>query len=266
MPNPNPIGIFDSGVGGLSVLKEIRRLMPGEDLLYYADSAHCPYGIKPPENIRRRASKITQFLISTKAKLIVAACNTASIAGLDDLRQQFQIPIVGMEPAIKPAAEITRNGRVGVLATGVTINGERFNSLLTRFANGIEVINVPCPGLVEQVEMGQLDSPETAALLRKFLNPLMLSGVDTVVLGCTHYPFLRPLVESIMGPEVNVIDSGCAVAKRVYQVLQSKDLLADTDFRSGTETFYTSGNPDLVSQVIRHLWERPNLTVAYIKL
>jgi len=173
LPNPNPIGIFDSGVGGISVLKEIRHLMPGENILYYADSAHCPYGTQPPEKIRQRTTKITQFLINAGAKIIVAACNTASIAGLDYLRQEFQIPIVGMEPAIKPAAKITTNGKVGVLATGVTISGERFNSLLTRFACEIKVINVPCPGLVEQVEMGMLDAPETAAMLQKFLSPLI---------------------------------------------------------------------------------------------
>ncbi|WP_347490708.1 glutamate racemase [Desulfoscipio sp. XC116] len=266
MPNPNPIGIFDSGVGGISVLKEIRHLMPGENLLYFADSAHCPYGVKPPEHIRRRTIKITQFLINTGAKVIVAACNTASIAGLDYLRQHFQVPIVGMEPAIKPAAHITRNGKIGVLATGVTINGDRFNSLLTRFANGIEVINVPCPGLVEQVELGLLDTPETTALLRQFLNPLIINSVDTVVLGCTHYPFLRPLVESIMGPKVEVIDTGCAVAKRVHQILQSEDLLANNTPRSGLEVFYTSGNVKQVEQTIRHLWDHPNIKVEYIKL
>lgn len=265
MPNPNPIGIFDSGVGGISVLKEIRRLLPGEDFLYFADSAHCPYGVKPPENIRRRTTKITEFLIGSGAKVIVAACNTASIAGLDYLRQHFSVPIVGMEPAIKPAAEITRNGRVGVLATGVTINGERFNSLLTRFAGGIEVINVPCPGLVEQVEMGLLNAPETAELLHKFLHPLINSAVDTVVLGCTHYPFLRPLVESIMGPEVKVIDTGCAVAKRVQQVLQSEDLLAEANAK-GTDIFYTSGNPKEVGQIIKRLWNQPNITVEYIDI
>lgn len=264
LPNPNPIGIFDSGVGGISVLKKIRLLMPGEEILYYADSAHCPYGAQPQENIRRRATAITRFLIDAGAKLIVAACNTASIASLDYLRQEFQIPIVGMEPAIKPAAQITRNGKVGVLATGVTLNGDRFNSLLTRFADDIEVINVPCPGLVEQVEMGQLDTPETAKMLRKFLHPLITGGVDTVVLGCTHYPFLRPLVEAIMGTGVTVIDTGCAVAKRVFQVLQKEDLLADTPPEEATETFYTSGNPDLVKQIIRHLWQHPNISVEYI--
>jgi len=266
LPNPNPIGIFDSGVGGISVLKEIRRQMPGENILYYADSAHCPYGTQPPENIRRRTTKIIRFLINNGAKIIVAACNTASIAGLDYLRQEFQIPIVGMEPAIKPAAKITINGKVGVLATGVTINGERFNSLLTRFACDIKVINVPCPGLVEQVEMGMLDSPETAAMLHKYLNPLIKNEVDTVVLGCTHYPFLRPLVESIMGPGVKVIDTGCAVAKRVHQVLQEGDLLSDNAPEDVAEIFYTSGSASHVSQVIKNLWDHPKITVEYIEL
>lgn len=267
MPNPNPIGIFDSGVGGISVLKEIRLLLPGEDILYYADSAHCPYGAQPPEDIRRRTTTITRFLIDAGAKLIVVACNTASIAGLDYLRQAFQIPIVGMEPAIKPAAKSTRNGKVGVLATGVTLNGDRFNSLVTRFAGDIEIINVPCPGLVEQVENGLLDAPETAALLRRFMQPLITEGVDTVVLGCTHYPFLRPLVETIMGTGVTVIDTGGAVAKRVYQVLQGEDLLSPNHPPGETNaTIYTSGDADLLNQVIRHLWQHPNISVKYIAL
>lgn len=265
MPNPNPIGIFDSGVGGLSVLKEIRRMLPDEKLLYYADSAHCPYGTKPPEEIRRRIIKISEFLVSHHAKMIVSACNTASIAGLDFLREVFRIPIVGMEPAIKPAAAITRNGKVGVMATGVTIAGERFNSLLTRFANGIEVYNVACPGLVERVEMGLLNDPETEELIRYFLTPLTAQQIDTLVLGCTHYPFLRPLVEKIMGPGVKVIDTGCAVAKRVKQVLQEEGLQNNIK-ASSTEIIYTSADLAKASEVIKNLWDHPFPEIYHIKL
>lgn len=253
MPNPNPIGIFDSGVGGISVMKEIRRMLPGEDLIYYADSAHCPYGTKDPAFIRRRMKKVAAFLTGFKAKILVAACNTASIAGLDFLRRDFQLPIVGMEPAVKPAAALTQNGRVGVMATGVTLAGERFHSLIRRYAGNTEVITVPCPGLVERVELGLIDDPETEQLLRRFLDPLVSSGVDTVVLGCTHYPFLRPLVESIMGPGVSILDTGNPVAKRVAQILADNDLQKN-GAGSGREIFFTSGNPKRVGKTISILW------------
>ncbi|MFA7466667.1 MAG: glutamate racemase [Desulfotomaculaceae bacterium] len=257
LSNPNPIGIFDSGVGGISVMNEIRHLLPSEDIIYYADSAHCPYGSKDPAFIRRRIKNVTGFLTGFKVKIIVAACNTASIAGLDFLRQVFPLPIVGMEPAVKPAAAITQNGKVGVMATGVTLAGNRFHSLVSRFAGNTEIITVPCPGLVERVEMGLINDPETERLLRKFLDPLITSGVDTVVLGCTHYPLLRPLVELIVGPDVAVIDTGKAVARRVAQVLTDDNLLKNgTD--CGREKFFTSGNPDTVGRAISILWASPN--------
>ncbi len=236
-------------------MKEIRRLLPGEDLLYYADSAHCPYGEKPPEQIRRRIVKITQFLVSRRVKMVVAACNTASIAGLDFLRRLFRLPIVGMEPAVKPAAAATRNGKVGVLATGVTISGERFHSLIRRFANGVEVFTVPCPGLVERVELGLVDHPATKQLLEQYLAPLLSNGVDTIVLGCTHYPFLRPLVESIAGPSMTVIDTGSAVARRVVQVLEQGALQSGRT-AGGKEIFFTSGDPGRVKETIARLWGR----------
>ncbi|MBF7084557.1 glutamate racemase [Desulfallas sp. Bu1-1] len=265
VPNPNPIGIFDSGVGGISVMREIRRLLPAEDLLYFADSAHCPYGIKTPEEICSRIFKIAQFMVNQNAKLIVSACNTASIAGLELLRRAFELPIVGMEPAIKPAAAITRNGKVGVMATGVTISGQKFLSLLSRFANGVEVIKVACPGLVEQVEQGFLDDPETEELLKTYLAPLIAEGVDTVVLGCTHYPFLRRQVESIMGPSVKVIDTGYAVAKRVAQVLREEGL-QNSSTGEGKVIFFTSGNPGKVSQVITKLWNQTPVEINNVSI
>lgn len=253
MSNPNPMGIFDSGVGGISVMKEIRRLLPAEDIIYYADSAHCPYGTKDPAFIRRRIEKVAGFLTGFKVKIIVAACNTASIAGLDFLRQTFTLPIVGMEPAVKPAAAGTKNGKVGVMATGVTLAGDRFHSLVSRFAGNTEIITVPCPGLVERVEAGLIDDPETGGLLRRFLDQLLSAGVDTVVLGCTHYPLLRSQVESIVGPEVTVIDTGDAVARRVAQVLAEDNLLKSAPGR-GREMFFTSGDPASVGRAISILW------------
>ncbi|SFH38103.1 glutamate racemase [Desulfotomaculum arcticum] len=266
MTNPKPIGIFDSGVGGLSVLKEIRNLSSAEDLIYYADSAHCPYGFRSTEEIRSRIIQITRFLLENNAKMIVAACNTASIAGLDFLRRMFNIPIVGMEPAIKPAVTLTKNGKVGVLATGVTISGEKFNSLLDRYANGIEVFKVACPGLVEQVEQGLINEPRTKAMLKVFLKPLIEAGVDTIVLGCTHYPFLRHQVEAIVGPSVQVIDTGNAVARRVVQVLSEEGLLSDVSSKKGQEQFYTSGEPEYVEKVINNLWGKNSIEVKKIAL
>lgn len=262
MPNPNPIGIFDSGVGGISVMKEIRHLLPHEDIIYYADSAYCPYGVKTQEEIRNRIFKITNFMLERKVKLVVAACNTASIAGLDFLRRKFQLPIVGMEPAIKPAVAMTKIGKVGVMATEVTINGRRFKSLLSEFANGVEVIRVSCPGLVEKVEQGRLHDPETIGLLKNYLAPLAQNNVDTVVLGCTHYPFLREQVELLMGPAVHVLDTGQAVAKRVAQVLEEQRL-ATGSARAGKEIFVTSGQRNQVESVIAKLWIRDQIRTQH---
>lgn len=253
MTDPRPIGVFDSGVGGLSVLLEIKRLLPEENIVYYADSAYCPYGLKSPEEIVSRSFSICDFLISCGSKMLVVACNTASVAGLDIYRQRYNIPIVGMEPAVKPATAATRNGRVGVLATGVTLSGNRFSSLLERYQNGSEVFSQPCPGLVEMVEMGHSDFPETIALLKKYIDPLLERGVDTIVLGCTHYPFLKKSVQAVAGPGITIIDTGEAVARQVKRVMARHGLENQSGQRGG-ETFHTSGNTEEVSPVIKKLW------------
>ncbi|MFZ5632414.1 MAG: glutamate racemase [Bacillota bacterium] len=253
MADPGPIGVFDSGVGGLSVLKEIRRLLPHEDIVYYADSAYCPYGVRPPAEIVSRSVKICDFLLGLGAKALVVACNTASVAGLDIYRQKYRVPIVGMEPAVKPATAATRNGRVGVLATGVTLSGDRFSSLLERYQNGAEVFSQPCPGLVEVVESGRHGSPEAVNLLKRYLAPLLDRGVDTIVLGCTHYPFLKDPVRSIAGPRITVIDTGEAVARQVSRVLEANGLLSPVA-KKGREIFHTSGSPREVGEVIKKLW------------
>jgi glutamate racemase len=252
-------------VGGLSVALEIRRLLPSEDILYFADSAYCPYGTKSPEEILARSALICRFLIEQGAKILVVACNTASVAGLDKLREFFEIPIVGMEPAVKPAAEATKNGRVGVLATGVTINGDRFSTLLKKFAGGIEVYTQPCPGLVELVEAGVMDSPEAGALLNKYLLPLLEQGVDTVVLGCTHYPFLRQAIREKAGSGINIIDTGEAVARQVHRVLGDNELLSNS-CRSGRETFYTSGDQDVVGRITAKLLHKEAVNLTSVNL
>lgn len=265
MVKKKPIGVFDSGVGGISVAREIRRLLPAEDMLYFADSAYCPYGTKTPVQILTRSVSICRFLLQKGAKILVVACNTASIAGLDQLRQYFEVPIVGMEPAVKPATEATKNGIVGVLATGVTLTGDRFSSLLERFGNGAHVITQPCPGLVELVEEGKLEGPELDRLLDKYLTPLLQKGADTVVLGCTHYPFLRKAVQEKAGPGVRIIDTGEAVARQVQRVLSSSGLLNEACHR-GEEAFFTSGNTKAVKEVISRLWNKAVISVDKVDL
>ncbi|ACV62612.1 glutamate racemase [Desulfofarcimen acetoxidans DSM 771] len=264
MIKPAAIGLFDSGVGGLSIMKEVRKLLPEEDLIYFADSAYCPYGIKTPEVIRARCFSICDFLLKEGVKLIVVASNTTSVAGLDLIRKHYRIPIVGVEPAIKPAAELSRNGKIGILATGVTINGERFSSLVERFGSNIEVFTQPCPGLVELVEEGKLDCPQTEALLHRYMDPMLVHGSDTIVLGCTHYPFLRSLVEKIAGPQITVIDTGEAVARQVSRIVNTLNQISTG--KQGKEIFYTSGSTAKVTPIIQELWQDKSLTVKHIEL
>lgn len=260
MSNLMPIGFFDSGVGGLSIMKEVRRLLPGEELVYFADSAHCPYGVKPVELIRNRAYAICDFLIGLDVKLIVIASNTTSAAALEAVREKYGVSVIGVEPAVKPAAAATVNGRIGVMATGVTLAGERFESLVKRFGDGLEIFTQPCPGLVEMVETGRWDGKETELLVKGYLDKLLARGVDTIILGCTHYPFLRPVVEKLAGSGINIIDSGEAVARQVARVLENNGLAADSK-STGGESFFTSGDPGNVRPVVRLLWGKQDLDV-----
>lgn len=245
-------------------MKEVRRLLPAEDMVYYADSAYCPYGGKAPGVIRDRTFTICDFLISKGVKLIVIACNTASIAALDAVRERIRVPVIGLEPAVKPAVAATKNGKIGVLATGVTLAGERFHSLVERFGETVEVYTQPCPGLVELVEAGKVGNPETRTLLARYLDPLLARGVDTIVLGCTHYPFLRPLVQKMLQSNVSVIDSGAGVARQVARVLQGRKLAAGEGV-AGREHFYTSGDPEDVQGVVQFLWGDHKLVVEQVK-
>jgi glutamate racemase len=221
-----PIGIFDSGIGGLTVLRAIHQLMPDEPLLYLADQAHVPYGPRQLDEVRSFSEAITRFLIDQGARLVVVACNTASAAALKHLRTVFpHVPFVGMEPAVKPAAERTHTGLVGVLATPATFQGELYASVVERFGQGVKLLQHTCPGLVAQIEAGQLNSPETRHILEEALNPMLKQGIDTVVLGCTHYPLVIPLIQDIVGPHVRVIDPAPAVARQVQRLLVASDLL-----------------------------------------
>jgi len=236
----SPLGIFDSGVGGLSVLRAIRQELPHENVLYFADQGHVPYGPRPLEEVRAFSEEITRFLLSLGAKLIVVACNTASAAALHHLRQTFpDIPFVGMEPAVKPAAEHTQTGVVGVLATPATFQGALYASVVERFANGVTLLQDTCPGLVAQIEAGNLDTPATRAILENALLPMLTQGIDTVVLGCTHYPFVIPLIQQIVGPDVRVIDPAPAVARQVGRLLHDESL--PFEGTGSSLRFFTSG-------------------------
>jgi len=255
MPAPgpsSPIGVFDSGVGGLSVLRHLRALLPAEDLLYLADSAHAPYGDRPPRWIRARSLELAEWLMGQGCKAIVVACNTATAAAAPSIRERLALPVIAMEPALKPAAAATRSGVVGVLATTGTLESERFASLLDRFGKGIEVVRQPCPGLVEQIERGALETAETRALVARFVAPLLARGADTIVLGCTHYPFVRALIAEAAGPEVTLLDAGVAVARQVQARLGEAGLLSVAT-APGRDRLLTTGSPEAAAAAER-LW------------
>lgn len=248
-----PIGVFDSGVGGLSVLRHIRAELPHEGLLYVADSAHAPYGGKSPEAIQARSLALSEFLMEQGAKALVVACNTATAAAIGVLRERFALPVIGMEPAVKPAAAATRSGVVGVLATTGTLQSAQFAALLENYGKQVRIVTQGCPGLVECVERGELQSPATRQLLQGYVAPLLAQGADTLVLGCTHYPFLRPLIVSLVGGDVALIDTGAAVARQVARRLQEADIL-NAATEAGALRFWTSGDPVQGQKVIEMLW------------
>lgn len=238
-----PIGIFDSGVGGLSILREIHRQHPAESTLYFADQAHVPYGPRPLTEVRDLSQAICTALLAEGCKMIVVACNTASAAALHHLRGQFpEVPFVGMEPAVKPAAELSLSRRAAVLATPATFQGELFASVVDRFADDLQVIEVVLPGLVEQIEAGHADSPQARAILEQHLEPLAGQAVDTLVLACTHYAFVIPLLQEIMGPSVQVIDPAPAIARQVGRLLSGQPAPSAPDGPAGRR-YLTSGDP-----------------------
>ena len=248
-----PIGVFDSGVGGLSVLRPLRQQLPAESFVFFADQAHVPYGPRPLDEVRRFSVGITRFLIEQGARLIVVACNTASAAALQHLRQTFPgIRFVGMEPAVKPAAEQTRTRAVGVLATPATFQGALFASVVERFAQGVSVLPQTLPGLVERIEAGDLDGPETRRIVEAGVRPLVAQGVDTLVLACTHYPFVIPLIEDVAGPGVRVIDPSPAIARQAARLLAEGDQTAASAAARGT-TFVSSGDAAGLARMAKRL-------------
>ena len=252
MPNSltRPIGIFDSGVGGLSVLKSIRQELPHQDIIYFADQAHVPYGSRPVEEVRNFSDSISRFLLQQGCPLIVVACNTASAASLKDLRQTFpDVPFVGMVPAVKPAAEQTLTGIVGVLATPSTFQSELYASVVERFANGVEILQDTCPGLVGLVEEGNLTGFQTRNILEQAIKPMLARGIDTIVLGCTHYPFVIPLIQEIAGENVRVIDPAPAVARQTIRMMESHHIEPSTT-KKGFIQCFTSGEPGKIIRFV----------------
>jgi glutamate racemase len=254
LPNKeSPIGLFDSGVGGLSVLRAVRRESPHEDLIYFADQKFCPYGPRPPAEIRALSRLVVKFLLAQDCKAIVVACNTASAAALDDLRRGFpEIPFVGMEPAIKPAALNSHTRKIGVLATAGTLQGELFQRTRAEHAGGVDVIVQYPADWVERVERGEVDSPETEVSVRRVVGPLLEAGVDEIALGCTHYPFLAPVIEKIVGTRVAIVDPSDAVARQTVRVLRERGLL-NPEERPGRQVFYTSGDAEAFARVFEKL-------------
>lgn len=226
------IGIFDSGSGGLSVLREVLKLLPGEKFVYYADNANCPYGEKTPKFIQSRCRAITEYLLSRGARIIVVACNTATAAAITTLRNEYPVKFIGMEPAVKPAALSSKTGVIGVLATAGTLKGSKYLTTKGIYEDDVEIVEHVGQGFVELVENGILDGPQAEETVRKSLRPLLDAGADRIVLGCTHYPFLRNVIQRIAGPDVQIIDPAPAVAKHLIEVMKEEGLLASDDVAS----------------------------------
>ena len=246
------IGIFDSGCGGLSVYRELIKVLPKEQYHYYSDNAHCPYGEKSALYIRRRARFITEFLLDKGADIIVMACNTATAAAIATLRTEYpDVPFVGMEPAVKPAALGTRSGVIGVLATAGTLKGSKYLNTRGLYEDNVRIAERVGQGFVELVERGILDGPEAETVVRASLQPLLDEGADTIVLGCTHYPFLQPLIERLSGPGVKVIDPAPAVACQTVKVLERRGV--PVGIGPFSVTLHASGDPSSLNRLFASL-------------
>ncbi|NDV15537.1 glutamate racemase [Muricauda sp. TY007] len=255
---PKPIGIFDSGVGGTSIWKEVAKMLPNEKTIYLADSANAPYGEKSKEEILRLSIKNTEYLLGQGCKIVLVACNTATTNAIDYLRSHYNVPFIGIEPAIKPAALHTKTKKVGVLATKGTLSSSLFHNTSKLFAEGITVLEQEGKGLVELIEAGKIQSEEMKTLLQAFLQPMLDQNIDCLVLGCTHYPYLMPVLKDILPEHINIIDSGEAVARQTKAVLEHNNLLSSV--AEPEHIFYT--NADV--EVLKDLVDRPTAQVAYL--
>ena len=262
---PVTIGVFDSGIGGLSVLKAINQQLPALNIIYLADQAHVPYGSRPLAEVQRFAREITRLLIAEGANMIVVACNAASAAALHYLRDVFsEIRFVGMEPAVKPAAEKTHSGVVGVLATPATFQGALYASVVERFAGGVTILQDTCPGLVNEIEKGKADSPVVYSILESTLQPMLQRGADTIVLGCTHYPFVIPVIQEITGPDVRVINPAPAIARQVEHLLFEEGIdIPALKHQKGWRRYITTGDSaDLEIMLSAYSFDEGTVTKA----
>ena len=250
MINNNPIGLFDSGIGGTSIWKEIHQLLPNEDTIYLADSINAPYGEKSKEEIIQLCFKNTDFLLKQNCKIIVVACNTATTNAIKELRSKYTIPFIGIEPAIKPAALHSETQKIGILATKGTLNSELFYKNVEQFQD-IQIIEQIGFGLVELIENGQINSVEMKNLLTQYLTPMIESNIDYLVLGCSHYPYLIPQIEQILPKNIRIIDSGEAVAKQTKKILIEKVGLKENSKKS-SQLFYTNTNPKVLSDILEN--------------
>lgn len=250
MEKNKPIGIFDSGVGGTSIWKEIHKLMPNENIIYLADSKNAPYGDKSREEIIFLSTKNTRQLLAQNCKIIVVACNTATTNAIGTLRRDYALPIIGIEPAIKPAALKTNSKSIGILATKGTLSSALFSKTYKEFTKDIKVVEVIGEGLVPLIEDGDLDSPEMVNLLQKHLQPMIDAQIDHLVLGCSHYPYLIPTLQKLLPPHINIIDSGEAVARQTKTVLQSMDLLREEKSRPHLR-FFTNAKPATLQSLLQ---------------
>ncbi|MBI4646320.1 MAG: glutamate racemase [Bacteroidia bacterium] len=245
------MGIFDSGVGGLTVWKEVIKLLPNESIIYYADNANCPYGPRPQEEIIKLSVEIVDFLLQKKCKLIIVACNTVTGAAIDFLREQYQVPFVGMEPAVKPAALRTKTGRIGILATEGTFGGRHYKETSRRFGGDKELIIRTGTGLVELAEQGDINSIRAEKLLKKYIQPMIDANVDYIVLGCTHYPLFRPLIEKLILNKIHILDASEPVARRTVSILSEYNLLNTAG--EPNYVFYSTGKIDVLKKTVQNM-------------
>ncbi|EDP97461.1 glutamate racemase [Kordia algicida OT-1] len=247
----SPIGIFDSGVGGTSIWREIHKRLPSEHTIYLADSKNAPYGPKGKEKIIDLSVKNTELLLKKGCKMIVVACNTATTNAIRHLRKNYDVPFIGIEPAIKPAALQTKSGTIGILATKGTLSSELFHKTSDLYANGVQIIEQVGEGLVPLIENGKIESPEMEKLLKLYLTPMLHANIDYLVLGCSHYPYLIPKLQSFLPKHVKIIDSGIAVARQTEAILAKHDLSTQEETR-GNCIFYSNGNPEILQHILKH--------------
>jgi len=250
MTNDNPIGLFDSGIGGTSIWKEIHELMPNEDTIYLADSKNAPYGQKSKEEIIHLSSKNTEFLLNQNCKIIVVACNTATTNAIKELRAKYQVPFIGIEPAIKPAALHSKTQTIGILATQGTLNSELFHQTAQQFQD-TKIIEQIGHGLVPLIEEGKINSPQIKQLLNDYLQPMIEANIDYLVLGCSHYPYLLPQIKKILPKHIKIIDSGEAVAKQTKNILTEINAL-NIENHQPKNIFYTNANPTVLEKILKH--------------